>query len=96
MGDTDNLTEAIEAVETWDKRDQPMQHPFQKEFGSFGMETADAEDHLCERPAADPSASPLSPEPQARYGIYYGSLFRFKFGHEEGAVLGFFVETSQR
>ncbi len=88
MGDTDNLTEAIEVVETWDTKDQPITHPFRREFSVFGMETADAKDQLCGIPGTTAPTSDLSPKPQPRYGIYFGSLFRFKFGQREGGVLG--------
>jgi hypothetical protein len=88
MGDTDNLTEAIEVVEPWDNRDQLITHPFRREFSVFGMETADAEEHLCSVPETTAPTTALSPVPQARYGIYFGSLFRFKFGDREGGVLG--------
>jgi hypothetical protein len=88
MGDTDNLTEAIEQVEAEKNKDRMIAHPFSREFSVFGMETADAETYLCSSPETTAPTSALAPVPQARYGIYFASLFRFKFGDREGGVLG--------
>ena len=88
MGDTDNLTEAIEQVEPVENKDRQIPHPFSREFSVFGMETADAETYLCSGPETTAPTSALAPEPQARYGIYFASLFRFKFGDREGGILG--------
>jgi hypothetical protein len=52
------------------------------------MDSADAEQQMCSVPDTSGSTGALAPEPQARYGIYFGSLFRFKFGQREGGVLG--------
>jgi hypothetical protein len=71
MGDRDNLTEAVDAVEPWNKERELMEHPYSGDFALAEMSREDAEPYLCgqERPAVSD---------------YYGVLFRFK---EEGAAI---------
>jgi hypothetical protein len=71
MGDRDNLTEAVDAVEPWNKERELMEHTYSGDFALAEMSREDAEPYLCgqERPAV---------------ADYYGVLFRFK---EEGAAI---------
>ncbi len=71
MGDRDNLTEAVDAVEPWDPTIILEEHPYSGDFALDRMAREDAEPYLCgqERP---------------ELADYYGVLFRFK---EEGAAI---------
>jgi hypothetical protein len=82
MGDRDNLTEAIDAVDPWDPTRQVLQHPFDSDFTLVKMAPEDAAQYLCGQRADQPLGSE-----------YYGVLFRFK---EEGAaVLGLLWSREQ-
>ncbi len=85
MGDRDNLAEAISAVLPVSTELRIIPHVYDKDFTVAEMMVRHAERYLCESIPAPPG----TPVPQPTdYGIYWGALFRFKIGGDQGGVLG--------
>ena len=82
MGDRDNLAEAVSAVLPKSPEARVIPHPFDQDFtvGEVTVELAGR--YLCEPEALPPGTQPTD------YGIYWGSLFRFKLEGDQGGVLG--------
>jgi len=86
LGDRDNLTEAINAVQTWDTSDRPVKQPFDGDFTLVELANEDVDEFLC-RPLSGTKTSSARPSGQ-QYGTYFATLYRFKVPGQAGAVFG--------
>jgi len=86
LEDRDNLTEAINAVETWDSSDRLIRHPYEGDFALVELANEDVDEFLC-RPFSGQTAGSTKLAGQ-EYGTYYATLFRFKVEGQEGAIFG--------
>jgi hypothetical protein len=89
VGPIKNLAQAIQGVEPW--RPELVatlkDHPFRRGFSAFSMPEQLAQGYLCnQHPALEKAANEAASRTDK--DSYHGTVFRFRFGEDQGGVLG--------
>ena len=89
LGPIKNLAEAIQGVEPWrpELGATLKNHPFRPAFSVFHLPEQTARTYLCnQHPALERAANEAAA--RTEQDSYEGSLFQFRFGRDQGGVLG--------
>jgi hypothetical protein len=86
LGTHQTLGPFIQAVVSWRKGFQTVNHPYSNDFTLLEVPDVFADAFLCENLSREAVTKSLQ-DPNAQYGHYFGILFKVRTGDDQGAVV---------